>query len=316
MAQVWRTVDRRGPEFDTPGWDRAVADLATRQYGVVSRPQLRALGLTDRAIARRLGAGRLHRIHRGVYAVGHPVLSRHGRWLAAVLACGPGAALSHTSAGALWQVRRSAATKIDVTVASLNGRARPGLRIHRSRSLPANETTLHDGIPVTTLARTLLDLAAGLPRRQLERALEQAEILRLLDAASIDAICRVHPNHRGTTKLRAALAGYDPAGALTKSDLEKRMLALCRAHALPPPLVNSIAAGLEVDFLFPDQRLVVETDGWAYHRTRAAFERDRRRDATLARAGHRVLRFTDRQVEREPQTVAETIAAALATIAS
>lgn len=286
--------------------------LAARQHGVVERKQLRALGFKDPAIAYRVRAARLHRIHRGVYAVGHPVLEARGHWMAAVLACGPTAALSHASAAALWQLRASAGAKIDVTVRTSGGRDRPGIRIHRCPSARPDETTIHDGIPVTTTARTLLDLAATLPRRQLERALDQAEILQLLDAHALDAVVRAHAGRSGTARLMTVLVAHDPGTTLTRSALEDAMLELCRVHGLPRPLVNAHVAGLEVDVLFPAQRLVVETDGWRYHRTRAAFERDRERDAALTRAGHRVLRFTDRQIAGDPRTVAATLAAALA----
>jgi very-short-patch-repair endonuclease len=306
---------RIGPDipvqFVTAPGDQALAAVAERQYGVIAHAQLRALGLSKSTIGDRVRAGRLHPVHRGVYAVGHGVLGIRGRWLAAVLACGPTAVLSHASAAALWELRGTAAAKIDVTVRTAGGRSRPALRIHRPRTLHDEELTTRHGIPVTTPARTLLDLAATLTRRRLERALDQAEVLELLDARSLDAVARAHPNHHGTTSLSAALQAHHPGTTLTRSELEEAMLALCRAHDLPGPAVNAHAAGLEVDFLFPTDHLVVETDGWRYHRTRRAFENDRRRDATLARAGYRVLRFTHHQVERDAAAVAETIAAAL-----
>jgi very-short-patch-repair endonuclease/predicted transcriptional regulator of viral defense system len=289
--------------------DRTAAELAARQHGVVARRQLVALGITDTAIAYRVRTARLHRLHQGVYAVGHPVLSRHGRWMAATLACGPHAALSHTSAAALWELRPSAATKIDVTVTTAGGRARAGLRIHRVPSLRDQEVTHHTGIPVTTPERTLLDLAATLAPRQIERALDQAEIHRLLDIRLVDDLARTHRNHRGTARLAAALHRHDPGTTLTRSELEEKMLALCGAHDLPRPQVNTIVAGLEVDFLFPAHALAVETDSWQFHRTRSAFERDRHRDAALARAGYRVLRFTDRQLADEPRVIAATLTA-------
>jgi very-short-patch-repair endonuclease len=284
--------------------DRSIAALAARQHGVVERGQLRRLGLSNSAIDRRLAAGRLHRVHQGVYAVGHPLLSGRGRWMAAVLACGPGAALSHASAAALWDLRPTAATRVDVSVPGAGGRARPGLRIHRALAM---ETTTKDGIPVTTPERTILDLAATLPKRALERAIDQAEIQRLLDPASLDALVRAHAGRPGTAKLKAALMAPQ---ALTRSELEERMLAICREHALPAPQVNTSVAGHEVDFLFAEARLVVETDGWAYHRTRRAFDRDRERDAALTRARYVTLRLSDRQLRRG-DVVAATLRAAL-----
>ena len=280
--------------------DRAVAALAAGQYGVVARAQLRALGLSDSGIDRRAAAGRLHRLHRGVYAVGHPVLGAHGRWIAAVLAAGPGAALSHASAAALWELRATAQTRIDVSVPTPGGRARrPGARIHRARTLQLADVTTHRGVPTTTPTRTIRDLAPSLTSRARERLLDQAHVSGLLDLPALDAL---DPRHRHT-----------PGTTLTKSALEERMLALCRQHGLPTPRVNAAAADLEVDFLFPAQRLAIETDSWTFHRTRAAFERDRERDAILARAGFRVLRFTHRQVAGDPKTVAATVAAALRT---
>ena len=291
--------------------DGGLAELAAAQYGVVARGQLRAAGLSDTAIARRVQAGRLHRVHRGVYAVGHTALSPSGRWIAAVLACGPGAVLSHASAAALWGLRPSASTRISVTVPASVTRRVPGLRVHRARSLGVDEVATERGIPVTSAARTVLDLAATLSDRALERLLDQAERARLTDTPSVEAVARAHPGHRGAGRLLRVLAVHLPGTTVTRSDLEERMLALCRAHALPRPQVNHTVAGLEVDFLFATERLVVETDGWAYHRGRAAFERDHERDAVLARAGHRVLRFTHGQVVTEPGAVAATIVAAL-----
>jgi very-short-patch-repair endonuclease len=285
--------------------ERHVAEVAARQYGVVNRAQLLEIGLSAQAIDRRLSAGRLHRVHRGVYAVGHPLLSRHGHWLAAVMTCGPGAALSHAAAAALWEIRGTAATRIDVSVPVGGGRrARRGLRIHRR---PALESTTKDGIPVTTVAWTLFDLAATRPQRALERAIDQAEIQDLLDLPSLAALVCAHPGRAGAAKLRAAL--NEPT-ALTRSALEERMLEICRRHGLPAPRTNSIVEGFEVDFHFERHRLVVETDGWRYHRTRRAFDRDRERDAALTRAGLRVLRLTDRQLA-DGGEVAATIRAAL-----
>jgi very-short-patch-repair endonuclease len=297
---------------DRPGHaTRTAAALALRQHGVVSHEQLRALGIEPRAIAHRLDAGRLHRVHRGVYAVGHRVLPQPGRWMAAVLACGPDAALSHASAAALWGMRPSDARIVDVT-ARRTGRKRPGIRIHRPRALPPNERTRHRGIPTTTPARTILDMAATLSRSRLEHLLDQAEIQQLTDYPSLDAIARAHPGHHGAAKLQRALSTHYAGTDLTASDLEILFKELCRLHGLPTPRVNNSVVGKEVDFLFPEQRLIIETDSWRYHKTRHAFENDRARDVVTTSAGYRTLRFTDRQLERHPQTVAAAIAAVLA----
>jgi very-short-patch-repair endonuclease len=287
--------------------DRTIADLAGRQYGVVSRDQLRRHGIGDDVIDRRLAGGRLHAIHRGVYAVGHRVLGPHGRFLAAVLACGRDAVLSHASAAELWGLRRSGATVIDVSVPTAGGRSRPRLRIHRVPSLHASDCDVHRGIPVTSPARTLLDLAAVLDTRGLERALDRAEQLELTDYPALEALARARPGHHGAGELRRALGTHEAGTTLTKSELEELFLALCRRHGLPKPRVNSWLEAKQVDFLFPGHRLIVETDSWMHHRSREAFENDRARDALMARAGYRTLRFTYRQIERDPASVAATL---------
>jgi hypothetical protein len=287
--------------------DQRVAALAERQHGVVSTRQLGAIGLPQRAVSHRAAAGRLHRVHQGVYAVGHTVLTVNGRRMAAVLAAGPGAVLSHASAAALWDIRPTSATRIDISVRSAGGRAkRPGLRIHRTPTLQTDEITAHQGIRVTSPARTLLDLASSLPRRALERALDEAEIRELYDRRALEAVALAHAGEHGARALAEALA-QDGDPVLTDSELEEIMLGLCDEQQLERPTPRAWVAGLRVDFLFAASRLVVETDGYRYHRTRRAFERDRERDAILARAGYRTLRFTHRQLTREPALVAETI---------
>jgi predicted transcriptional regulator of viral defense system len=304
--------DMRG-KLATRPLDAAVAQAARRQYGVVTRAQLRSLGLSADAIDRRVAAGRLHRLHRGVYAVGHTLLTERGRWLAAVLAYGDEAALFHVSAAALWDIRRSNAVWIDVAVPTGSGRAkRPGIRIHRVETLREREVVEHHGIRVTRPARTILDLAATLNTDALRRALDRAEILQLTDYPALEAMARAHPSHRGAARLRAILATY-LAGTMTRSELEDLFLALCRRHGLPQPIVNGDVAGDEVDFLFADQRLIVEIDSWRFHRTRRAFDADRARDATHLQHGFRTARFTDRQLENDPQKVAATVRALLAT---
>jgi very-short-patch-repair endonuclease len=251
-------------------------------------------------------------VHHGVYAVGHTVLGRNGRYMAAVLACGPRAALSHVAAADLWSMRRSDAVKVDVIVPTAGGRSRGGLRIHRHPSLRAAELTTHHGIPVTTPARTLLDLAATLQSARLERVLDQAEILELTDYPALDALARARPGHNGAKKLRRALATHLAGTTLTRSELEERFFGLCDEHGLPRPKVNERVAGKEVDFLFAAERLIVETDSWQFHRTRHAFENDRTRDALLLTHGYRTLRVTHRALTSDPASVAATIATVLA----
>ena len=239
-------------------------------------------GIDPSGIKRRVAAGRLHRLHRGVYAVGHPNIDNEGRWMAAVLACGDGAVLSHRSAAALWSIGSGTAV-VDVTVPGSGGRAtRTGIRLHRSRTLSPAGCTIRAGIPVTKPARTLQDLHRILPRKQFARALREAEYLGLPvgDAFKTDR---------------------------TRTDLEGMFLALARRHRLPQPEVNARLDRFRVDFLWRAQRLIVEVDGWESHRTRSAFEEDRARDARLKTLGYEVLRFTWRQVEDDAKTVAWTV---------
>ena len=288
-----------------------LAALARRQHGVVARRQLLDLGFSASAIARRVAAGRLEAVHAGVYAVGHPLLSRDARWLAAVLACGPGAALGYATAAFEWSLRRGEPRLIEVVVPHAIKRSHAGVRIHRHPGLKSGDVRVERGIRVTTPARTILDYAAVATDRELEYALDQAEKQELTDYPALDAIARAHPRHRGSARLRRMLADYEAGAAGTRSDLEKAFLALCREHGLPRPLVNVPLCGMTVDFVFPDERLAVETDSWKWHRGRAAFERDRARDAVLAAAGYRTLRFTDRQIELAPHTVVRALASVL-----
>jgi very-short-patch-repair endonuclease len=282
---------------------RLVAALAARQHGVVTRAQLIALGISSPTISKWVRAGRLHRVYQGVYAVGHARLTREGRFLAAVFACRQGAALSHESAAVLWGLRKPRGPRIDVTVPTPGGRSRRGaLIVHRSRLEP-EEVTEEDAIPVTTPARTVLDLADGLRRRQLERVLDEAAYLGL----DLEGLAPRH-GRRGCGLLGAVLTSHEAGSTWTRSDVEERMLTLCRRHGLPRPVVNGDVEGFEVDFHWPDHRLIVETDGWSSHGGRGAFERDRVKDAKLVEAGWRVVRITRARLAREPQAVAAQLA--------
>jgi very-short-patch-repair endonuclease len=269
-----------GTKTDQPPLDARVSAVARRQYGVITREQMRRLGLGEHGIAERVRTKRLHRLHRGVYAVGHDALRPEARWLAAVLACGEEAVLSHASAAAHWGIRRSAAVRIDVTVPSRSGRTRRrGIRIHRSGRLAAEEVTVHEDIPTTTVARTLLDLADALTTGALKRTIAEAEYLRLLDMTSLIAAVQANPGRRGARVLTIARAEPE----WTRSELEDRFLEMVERRGLPRPLVNATVEGYEVDFLWPADKLIVELDGFAAHGTRSAFERNRRRDRRLAR---------------------------------
>jgi very-short-patch-repair endonuclease len=288
--------------------DAAIAVLADGQHGVVTRAQLVAGGLGRDAIDWRVRRGRLHVVHRGVYAVGRRRLTRRGHWMAAVLAAGPSAVLSHRAAAALWDLRASERSRCEVSTPRWC--RRPGIDVHRARLEP-DEITEVDGIPVTSLARTLLDLAAVLPRSQLERATERAEALRLTDVVPLDALLERHRGHRGTAPLREIVKGkMQPA--LTRSELEDRFLTFLDAHSLPRPEVNADlhldGRWFEADFLWRDQRLIVELDGHQTHGTRAAFERDRERDRMLQVHGWRIVRITWRHLHNDPGGVAADLA--------
>jgi hypothetical protein len=291
------SLSERMVRKESPPLDVALAELAERQWGVVGVAQLRALGLGARAVQRRASVGRLRRLYRGVYAVGHARLGREGRWLAAVLACGEGAVLSHVSAAMHWELLQSSAVLIDVTAARGRHGAK-GIRLHRSRLLDARDSTRHLGIPITTIPRTLLDLAATVAAHRLERAIAQAERLRRYDHRKIKDVIARSNGHRGTGALATATAHHD--AKWTRNDFEAWFLGLVRDAGLPEPSVNHPLTApdhprLVPDFCWPTHRLIVETDGWETHRTRAAFEQDRRRDAALTADGWRVLRFTWRE---------------------
>ena len=269
--------------------DGEIARIAARQHGVVSLAQLEQAGIRRRSREIRLRRGLLHRLHRGVFAVGHLGLSAQAHWIAAVLAAGPEAFLSHTSAAALWgmlRLRRSAPVgrvrlPIHVTVRG-HAESRRGIRVHRSRTLDPDQTTLRHGIPVTTPSRTLADLRRILPQPQFAEALRQAEYLRLPIATEL------HPDQ-------------------TRSELESRFLAVCRRHRIPRPIVNAPVGPFTVDFLWPDRRLIIELDGYRAHGGRSAFEADRARDVELRMLGYEVVRFTWRQVTGHSRDVVRAL---------
>ncbi|HEU4978988.1 MAG TPA: DUF559 domain-containing protein [Solirubrobacteraceae bacterium] len=247
--------------------------LARRQHWVVTRAQLLELGFTLAAIRHRVAEGRLHRVARGVYAVGRPDLTKHGRWMAAVLSCGPQAALSHHSAAALYEIAPDDPRAVHVSIPASLTRRRPGVVVHRRAALSA---VTHRGIRVTTPAATLADLARVLTRPGLEAAVIEADKRDLVDAETVEAILGDHTR--------------------TDSVLERRFLALARGAGLPKPLTQAQIGRHRVDFLWPQLGLVVETDGLRYHRTPAQQAKDRRRDQELTAAGFTVLRFTHAQV--------------------
>lgn len=289
--------------------EQVLADLATRQHGVITRQQLFELGLTRKAVDSRLQSGRLHTLHQGVYALGHERLSRNGRWLAAVLAHGDGALLSHRSAAALWSLTGAPTQPVDVT--SPHGRpGRQGIRLHRARLHP-DDCAHHAAIPVTSVSRTLLDYAEVVDEHGLRRAFEEADRLHLLHLADLEETCDRGRGRRGLGKVQRLLREAQRT-TTTRSPLEDRFAAFCRAHRLPPPSTNVSLLGSEVDAFWPEARLVVELDGFAYHHHRTAFEQDRARDTALQAAGYRVLRLTHRRLEDDSATVASQIRRLLA----
>ncbi|MGH2800410.1 MAG: type IV toxin-antitoxin system AbiEi family antitoxin domain-containing protein [Solirubrobacterales bacterium] len=277
-----------------------MAELAERQHGVVSLAQLRVLGLAAGAVRERVAAGRLHRLHRGVYAVGHASLSLRGRWMAAVLAFGPAAVLSHWDAAALWELVGPRGTRFHVTIDTRAGiPRRDGLTPHRSR-LHDEDRELVDGIPVTSVPRTLLDLAEVLDPHGLQRAYEEAARIRALDVRAIEGLLARSNGRRGVGALRALL-DYDPGPAVdTRSELERLFCDLIRGAGLPMPSVNVLVEGFLVDAYWPVARLVVELDGYEYHRGREEFERDHAKLGRLRLAGYEVLPLTYLQVTEEP----------------
>ena len=280
--------------------------MAARQFGVITASQLAAAGMSRNMVSRRLVDGRLRRLHRGVYAWGHDHLRGEGLLLAAVLACGRGAVLSHRSAADRWGLLPSAQALIDVTVEASGGRSRrEGIDLHVVGRLDAREVTTHDGLPITTAARTVVDIAATCPPRQAERALEQAYVQRLLAPGSLeDALSRA--KGRPTRTLRGLLDRQRPP-TVTRNDLEEAFLAIARAAGLPDPEVNAPLHGYEPDFLWRDRRLVIETDGFGAHGTKRAFEHDRRRDIDLHLHGYKVSRFTHDQVMYDAAETAERL---------
>jgi very-short-patch-repair endonuclease len=291
------------------GADRGIAELATRQHGVVSIAQMHELGWSTSGVGDRLAAGKLHRLYRGVYAVGHMELSRRGRWLAAVFACGPGALVSHRSAAHLWGLRTWSQRETEVTSPARNRRRR-GIRLYRATHLADDDRAVVDGIPWASVALTLLALAV-VDEGSLAGAVAQAERRSLLDLRAVEGLLGRLRGRPGAPALHAAIAGLSMEAGWTRSELELRFLTLCREAGLPRPRVNAWVEvpgdGFEVDFSWPELRLIVETDGHETHGDRRAFEEDRRRDQLLVAAGWRLVRFTWRQVFEQPAEVAATM---------
>jgi predicted transcriptional regulator of viral defense system len=290
-----------------------LAELATRQHGVVSARQLAGLGYERTSIHYAEAAGRLHRVHRGVYAVGHEDLTWEGRCMAAVLAAAPARVAkghqpivaSHRSAAWLWDVLRYRPQTIEVTAPKPRRSRRPYL-VHRSVLLRP-ERTVRDGIPVTSLARTFLDCAATEQMRTVERMLARAADLGKFDLGPIEEVLARCPGHSGVPRLRAALDIYDETPVFTRSGLERRFLEVVAEAGLPVPSMNAFVAGYEIDAYWAAARFGVELDVFETHGSRLSFEEDRRRDDELLLAGIETVRVTGPRLDREPGAVVDSV---------
>ena len=303
------------PNIDSHGQDRPrlgrVSQIATNQGGPISRDQLKELGFGRGSIDYWVACGRLHRRFRGVYLLGHEAITPKGVMMAAVLACGVQAVLSHRAASDWRGFYRSARAVVDVTVPGRSKAGQRGIDLHLVRTLDPRDVTEHEGVPITTVPRTLLDLAEVLKPRQLKRAVEEADRLELLDFKAMDELLGRSPGRHGLKPLRYLLADfeYDP---LSRSEFEAAFFDFCIEYDLPQPTMNVPILGWVADAHWPGTNLVAELDGYGFHRHRAAFEADREKTAALEDAGYRVLRVTYRQLTREPATLARRIRMRLA----
>jgi very-short-patch-repair endonuclease/predicted transcriptional regulator of viral defense system len=284
----------------------AIAELATGQHGVVSVAQLVSLGLDRRAVTRLVASGRLHRLYRGVYAVGHAALSRAGRWLAATMASGEGAALGRRSAGLHWGISRHHPPLIEIVVPRQR-RAQKGIKLLTSRGLQPRDVTVLDRIPTTTVARTHVDLTDVLTSHQLARVIRETEFHGRFDAAETAAAMRRANGRHRIGVLEQAIAMYLDGAGGTKSANEDAFLPLARRAGLPEPRSNARVAGIEVDFSWPGLPLVVEIDGGS-HRLQPVRRDDDWRDDWLRGAGYTVLRFTDFELEHRPDAIVAALA--------
>lgn len=283
--------------------DATIADLASRQHGVVALWQLVELGISVQRVKRRVQAGRLHRLYRGVYAVGHPKITWQGRIMAAVLLHGPEAVASHGTAAALWDLIPPRGNVVHVTVPASGRAKRKGIVLHQVRMLHPNDRATKDGIPVTALGRTLIDVFSSESEERTERALEQAERMNLFDGRGIDEACERAPTRKGVKRLRHRLKQHR-APALSRSAFERRFLIFCRRCRLPTPEMNAWVEGYELDAVWRKQKTAVELDDFYTHRTQRSFESDRRRDSKLDSLDWHVLRVTPERLKAEPAELA------------
>ena len=281
-----------------------LAGLAAAQHGVVSRSQVLGLGYSDEWVRIAVNSGRLHRVHRGAYALGHDATPRQALGIAAVLSCGAGALLSHRSAAWLWGLTQRFAVPVEVTAGSPR-RTRDEIRVHSAMALTPDDRDASEGIPVTAVPRTLLDFAAVDPH-YLGQALDNAQRLGLLDLIAVDALISRSRGFRGVARLREALMSHRTT-AVTRSGLERRFLRLVRRAGLPLPSMNLFVAGYELDAYWPSLRFAVELDTYDYHGGRDAFETDRMRQEDLKLHGIEMTRVTGTRMDREPAAVANRL---------
>ena len=291
--------------------DAEIARLAGLQWAVVTRDQLLAAGIGHHAIAHRVAHGRLTLLHGNVYLVGRPSRERFTAEMAAALLSPGHTVVSHDSAAAAWGTIDRVPEVVTLTVVGRDLRSRPGIHIHRTQTLDPRDVRLLEGLPVTAPARALLDLAGSTSAAELERAVAEARVQRLILSGDLEAALDRAPGRTGATQLRGLLRAEGGPGP-TRRELEHQMLTLIRDAQLPLPQVNPVLLGFEVDFLWPEHRLVIETDGHQFHGHRMAFERDRKRDQILVAAGYRVMRITWRQLREEPLAVIARLTMALA----
>lgn len=284
---------------------RLIREIAERQHGVIARRQLVDLGMGKSLIQDRVESGHFVPLHRGVFALGHRRIGRNGEWMAAVLACGTDAVLSHASAAHLWGIRGSYGP---IEVTRVSGHRRPhGVRLHQTRRLPPEHLAVEAGIPVTSIERTLLDNAGRLDDRQLERMVVAADRSGRLSWPGLRRVLDAAGGKKGRRRLRRVAERVDPRAAETLSPTEVDFFALCLEVGLPLPQVNVLVEGQLVDFYWPNARLVVETDSYTYHSDRPAFERDHERTVALQAAGYTVHRATHKMLERNPDPVLKLV---------
>lgn len=287
--------------------DRLIAAVAARQHGIVTREQLGALGAGRGAIAARVDRGLLLPLHRGVFAWIWPAIGSIERGASAVYACGDGAVLSGHVAAAAWAFRPALDDTVDLTIAGRRDVRHAGIRVHRCTALTSADIRRLDGVPITSPARTMLDITPTLTDRELEEAVERAQVDRLITKHDMLSMLDRAPGRAGSSRVRAVIA--EPV--FTRSRAERLLVGLVRSAGLPRPDCNTIIEGLEVDAAWRPERLILEFDSYAFHATRAAFERDRRKDAVVTRAGYFVLRTTWRELVEQPYALVARIAEAL-----